>query len=211
MGEPGGRETERVRRVYERFAARYDRSVRFWEWVLGIDEGRRWVCSQAKGTVLEVAIGTGRNLPYYAEGVRITGIDLSPAMLDVARRRASDLGRDVALHVGDASALEFADETFDTVVITLALCTIPDERRAVAQARRVLRPGGYLLLLEHVRSRNPLVRAGQRLVNPLFVRFQADDLLREPADHVRREGLVIERIERSRWGIMERVAARKPA
>jgi len=118
-------EIARVRRVNERFAARYDRSVRFWELVLGLDDGRRWIASQAEGDVLEVGIGTGRKLPYYPKNVRVTGIDLSPAMLEVARRRARDLGGDVTLRVGNAEALDLADDGFDTVVFTLALCSIP--------------------------------------------------------------------------------------
>ena len=74
-------------------------------------------------------------------------------MLDIARRRAGELGRPVELRLGDAQALEFEDATFDTVVCTLSLCTIPDDRAAVAEVRRVLRPGGRFVLLEHVRSR----------------------------------------------------------
>lgn len=132
-------------------------------------------------------------------------------MLDVARGRAQELGREVDLHVGDAQGLEFADARFDTVVATLALCTIPDARRAVAEAKRVLRPGGAFLLLEHVRSRRRPVRAVQRLLDPLFVRLHADHLLREPLDLVTAEGFVVERLERSKWGLVERLAARKPA
>jgi len=160
--------------------------------------------------VLEIAVGTGRNLPHYPEDVRVTGIELSPAMLELARARARELGRDVDLRAGDAQALDFPDERFDTVVCTLSLCTIPDDRAAVGEARRVLRPGSGFLLLEHVRSPVLPVRVGQRLLDPLFVRFEADHLLREPLDHLRAEGFEIERLERSKLGIVERVAARKP-
>lgn len=203
-------EIARVRHVYERFAARYDRSVRFWERVLGLDDGRRWIASQAEGDVLEVGIGTGRNLPYYSKNVRVTGIDLSPAMLEVARRRARDLGRDVTLRVGNAEALDLADDGFDTVVFTLALCSITDDRRALEEARRVLRPGGRLLLLEHVRSPIWLIRDGQRLLEPLSLWLQADHLLRDPLDHLEAIGFTAQGVERSRWGIVEKVAARKP-
>ena len=173
--------------------------------------GREWVCAQATGEVLEIAIGTGRNLPHYAHDVRLTGIEVSPAMLEVARARARDLGRAADLHVGDAQALEFPDESFDTVVCTLALCTIPDDRAAVAEVRRVLRPGGRFLLLEHVRSPLLPVRLGQRLLDPLFLRLEGDHLLREPLEHVEAEGFAIERVERAKLGIVERAAARKPA
>jgi ubiquinone/menaquinone biosynthesis C-methylase UbiE len=96
------------------------------------------------------------------------------------------------------------------VVITLGLCTIPDDRQAVREAHRVLRPGGRLLLLEHVRSPSLPVRSVQRLIDPLMVRFEADHVLRDPLDYLEAEGFTIERSERSRWGIVERVVARKP-
>jgi ubiquinone/menaquinone biosynthesis C-methylase UbiE len=202
-------ETERVRRVQDRIAPSYDRRMGFWERVL-FGGGRERVCSNASGDVLEVAIGTGRNLPYYPADVRLTGVELSDEMLAIARRRAQDLDREVDLRLGDAQALDFPSESFDTVAITCALCTIPDDRQAAAEAWRVLRPGGRLLLLEHVRSPRPLVRAGQRLLEPLTVRFEADHLLREPLDYLAELGFEVQEIERSKLGIVERVVARKP-
>lgn len=200
----------RVRVVYEKLAPRYDRSIRLAERLLRIEEGRRWVCSRAAGEVLEIGVGTGLNLPHYPADVRLTGVDLSPSMLELARHRARDLGREVDLRLGDAEALDFPDGSFDTVLFGLCLCSIPDDRRAVGEASRVLRPGGRVLLLEHVRSPSPIIRAGQRLVAPAFLRFQADHLLREPLENVRAEGFEIERVERWAWGLMERLSARKP-
>jgi ubiquinone/menaquinone biosynthesis C-methylase UbiE len=206
----GGPQTERVLRLYEKEAHKYDRQMRFFEWLL-FGGGREWVCSQAEGEVLEIAVGTGRNLPYYPDGVRLTGVELSPAMLEVAHARARELGREIDLRVGDAQALEFPDERFDSVVCTLSLCTIPDDRAAVAEVRRVLRPGGHFLLLEHVRSPLLPIRTAERLLEPLMLRFEADHLLREPLEHLGAEGFAIERLERAKLGIVERVAARKPA
>jgi ubiquinone/menaquinone biosynthesis C-methylase UbiE len=202
-------ETDRVLLVYEKEAHKYDREMNFFDRLL-FAGGREWVCAQAVGEVLEIGIGTGRNLPHYGDDVRLTGVELSPAMLEIARARAHELGREVDLRVGDAQALEFGDESFDTVVCTLSLCTIPDDRAAVAEMRRVLRPGGRLLLLEHVRSPLLPVRLGQRLLDPLAVRFAADHLLREPLGHLRAEGFEVDRLERSKLGIVERVSARKP-
>jgi ubiquinone/menaquinone biosynthesis C-methylase UbiE len=171
--------------------------------------GREWACSQASGDVLEIAVGTGRNLEHYPTGVRLTGIELSEEMLAIARKRATALGVDADLRPGDAQQLEFPDESFDTVVITFALCTIPNDRAAVREARRVLRPGGKLILLEHVRSPLLPVRAVQRLLEPLSVRFEADHLVREPLDYLAAEGFAIERVTRLKWGIVERVLAPK--
>jgi ubiquinone/menaquinone biosynthesis C-methylase UbiE len=83
-----------------------------------------------------VAIGTGLNLSFYAADVRLTGIEWSPAMLDIARRRARDLNHGADLREGDAQELPFPDASFDTVVCTLALCAIPDDRAAVAEMTR---------------------------------------------------------------------------
>lgn len=201
-------EFPRLRRFWDRGAPAYDRQIRAAERLL-FGRGRAWVCGQAAGRVLEVAVGTGRNFPFYPPGVRLTAVDFSPAMLAVARRRAVDLGLDVQLQEADAGALPFAAAAFDTVVCTLSLCSIPDDRRALAEMARVLRPGGRLLLLDHVRSTAAPVRLVQRLLELLVGRF--DHQLRRPADLLPAAGLVVERAERSRLGVVERLAARKPA
>jgi ubiquinone/menaquinone biosynthesis C-methylase UbiE len=202
-------ETARVRRLYEKEAPRYDRTMGFFERILFRD-ARSWVCDQARGDVLEFAVGTGLNLPYYPPDVRLVGVELTPAMLERAQRRAAELGMGVDLRVGDVTALEFADESFDTVICTFSLCTIPDDRAAVAEAWRVLRPGGLLVLAEHVRRPRAAVRAGQRLLEPLAIRFSNDHLLREPLEHLRAVGFEVERLERYGLGIVERALARRP-
>ena len=201
--------TERVRRHYDRGAESYDRLIAWAERAF-FGDGREWVCSRARGEVLEIAVGTGRNLPFYPADARLTGIELSPKILDIARRRANESGVEADLRVGDAQSLPFPDASFDTVVATLALCTIPDDRRAVSEAARVLRPGGSLFLLEHVRSPLLPVRLLQQVLNPLTVFLEQDHLLREPLRHVEDAGLVVERLERSKLGVVERLAARKP-
>ena len=203
------RETERIRQIMDKLAPGYDRQMAFFEKIL-FGGGREWVCSQAHGEVLEIAIGTGRNLPYYPAGVRLTGIELSPAMLAVAKARANQLGRDVDLRLGDAQALPLPDESFDTVVCTLSLCSIPNVRKAVHEVRRVLRSGGHFLFLEHVRSPVLAVRAVQRVWDVFSVRLEGDHMLREPLDYLRAEGFDVLKLERSKLGIVERGAARKP-
>ena len=162
-------ETKRVREIFDASATQYDKAMAFNEKLL-FGDGRAWACSQARGTVLEIAIGTGLNLPFYPADVEITGIEISPAMLEVARHRAQSLGRQVELVIGDAQALPFADQSFDTIICTIALCSIPDERKAVAEAWRVLRPGGRFVALEHVRSPNIIIRALERMLESYTVR-----------------------------------------
>jgi ubiquinone/menaquinone biosynthesis C-methylase UbiE len=209
VSEQTRRETERVRGVQDKQARGYDRQMKFFDRVL-FGGGREWVCSRAQGRVLEIAVGTGRNLDHHRRDVELTGIELSPEMLAIAKRRAEELGREADLRIGDAQELDFPESSFDTVVCTLALCTIPDDRAAVAEAYRVLRPGGRFLLLEHVRSPVTPVRIVQRMLEPFSIRFEADHLTREPLDHLAAEGFEVVEFERSKWGIVERIAARKP-
>jgi ubiquinone/menaquinone biosynthesis C-methylase UbiE len=159
--------------------------------------------------VLEVAVGTGRNLGFYPGGIRLTGIELSAEMLAIARRQAADLGIPAELHQGDAQALAFPDAAFDTVVCTFALCSIPDDRRAVAEMKRVLRPGGKLLLIDHVPSTTRLWRGVQWLLEQVTARVEGEYLLRRPLELVRAEGFEIEHAERFKAGIVERISARK--
>ena len=201
-------ETERVQEIFDASAAQYDKGIAFAE-KLFLGDGRAWACSQARGQVLEIAMGTGRNLPFYPVDVEITGIEISPAMLEIARQRAQSLGRKVELIAGDVQALPFPDQSFDTVVCTIALCSIPDERRAVAEVWRVLRPGGRFVALEHVRSPNIIIRGIERMLDSYTVRTQGDHLLREPVEAVQAAGFSVEYLKRQKLGIIERLIARK--
>jgi ubiquinone/menaquinone biosynthesis C-methylase UbiE len=200
----------RLQAKWDSYASRYDRDIGFLERVL-YGDGREWVCSQAGGDVLDVAVGSGRNLAFYPPEPRLTGLDFSPAMLELARARAAELGREIDLFEGDAQALPFRDATFDTVVCTLGLCGFPDERAAIAEMHRVLRPGGTLLLLDHVDSPHRLIHFGQRLLEKLTVPMLGDHQTRRPLPLVEQAGFVVRRQERLKAGTVERVAAVKPA
>jgi ubiquinone/menaquinone biosynthesis C-methylase UbiE len=202
------RENERLRRFYDRSAGEYDRWMRFYDSIM-LGDARRRLCSRASGRTLELAIGTGLNLPFYPDGVRLTGVDLSPAMLAVARQRSRKLGIDAQLLVGDAHALDFPDDTFDTVISTLFFSSVPDPRQAAAEVLRVLKPGGRLLLLDHVRSPIMPVRLVERLLDPPLRRFSGCNLMRDPLDYLGEVGFVVDRCDRFRWGIVVEVVARK--
>lgn len=200
--------SERLREVWDRYASRYDRDIGFVE-RLQFGGGRAWVCEQASGEVLEVAVGTGLNFSHYPAGVRLTGIDLSPAMLEIAGVRARELGLDVDLREADAQALPFPEASFDTVVCTLGLCGVPDERATLAEMHRVLRPGGTLLLLDHVGSHHGVLRFGQRLLEKITVRMIGDYQTRRPLPLLAPAGFEVTRSERRKLGMVERVAAVK--
>jgi SAM-dependent methyltransferase len=146
-------------RCYDQFMDRIDRT--------GAAEHRRRLVEEAGGEVLEIGAGTGKNLPLYKAAERVVALDPDPAM----RARAHEAAREARLPVevvdGDAVALSFPDASFDTVVFSLVLCTVPDLGQALAEARRVLRPGGTLRFYEHVRATDPhLARWQDRLERP---------------------------------------------
>lgn len=201
----------RVRQIYDNLAPSYDRSHALVERLVMGDGMRRGLAVELRGDVLEVAIGTGRNLPFYPAGVgRVVGIDLSRGMLAQARRKARELDRPVALAQMDAQRLAFAAASFDTVTVSLALCTVPDPERTLRELARVCRPDGHLVLLEHVRSPVPPLAWLQGLLTPLQVRALGCHLDRTTVETLRRLGFVIE-TERSRFfGVFRLVVARPP-
>jgi ubiquinone/menaquinone biosynthesis C-methylase UbiE len=133
----------------------------------GLDAWRRWLAAGARGRTLDVGCGTGRGLPLYGLDTRVIGLDPAWASLVRARRRAPG----VPLVRGSAEALPFRAGAFDTVVSSLALCSVPDQVRSLAEMRRVLRPDGRLRMLEHVRSTRAWKATFQDRVQPIWTRL----------------------------------------
>jgi SAM-dependent methyltransferase len=137
----------------------------------GLRRARSRVAGGARGDTLEIGIGTGSNLASYPDGAAVRGVDVSAAALVVAAERAERDGRDVALFEGDAAALPFPDGSFDTVVATFVLCSVGDVGGSLREARRVLRPGGTIRLLEHARSGHRVVGLLQERSAPAWARL----------------------------------------
>ena len=175
-----------------------------------LEPSRRWLCWRAVGDVLEVGVGTGANLAFYPRDIRLTGLDASPAMMDAARPKAASLGLAVELVEGDAMALPFADGSFDTVVSTFVLCGVPDEKGVIAEMVRVLRPGGRLLLADHVAASAAPVRVGQHALEAVTRPLLGEHWTRRPRLVVEALGLPVVATRRRTFGALEDVHAHRP-
>jgi len=157
---------------------------------------RRRALAAAQGRVLEIGLGSGLNLPLYPPGVeRVVGVDTSPRLLSMARQLHRKSGPPVALIEASAEALPLADATFDTVVSTWTLCSIPDVRAALGEMRRVLRPSGALVFVEHGRSPDERVTRWQDRLTPAWKHLAGGCHLNRPiVQLIEESGFVVERV-----------------
>ena len=180
---------ETVRKRYDRVAPFYDLEQALGERLFfGRLRHELWARVPEGARVLEVGVGTGINLSYYPRAARVTAIDISERMLKRAKARADRLGVTVELSLMDAQRLTFDDASFDSVVATFVFCSVPDPVAGLREAGRVLRPGGQLLLLEHVRSENPVAGKVMDWLNPLVVRLSGANINRRTVENVRLAG-----------------------
>lgn len=169
------------------------------------EDWRIQIVSQVSGKVLEVGVGTGTNLPYYPQNVELTGIDFSSGMLRYARKKAENLDFVVKLLEMDAQQMDFPDNTFDFVLATCVYCSVPDPVLGLKEMRRVCKPEGKVLLLEHMRSENPLLGAVMDVLNPLTVGLSGVNINRRTLDNIANAGFVIEENERLMGSIVRKL------
>ncbi|ALV63432.1 Phosphatidylethanolamine N-methyltransferase [Thermococcus sp. 2319x1] len=171
---------------------------------------RKRALSLVKGKVLEIGVGTGKNLPYYPEDVEVIGIDFSQEMLKKAEERRKKLGLDnvTLLHM-DAQSLEFEDDTFDTIVSTFVFCTVPDLIKGLKETYRVLKPGGRAVFLEHMKSESRLLNVPLYLMEPFTRTLLGTSMLRETQKNIEKAGFKIERVENLFYDIVRLIVATK--
>lgn len=195
-----------ISKKYDSFARWYD-LVEGVPDLLGVRKLRRSLLRRASGKVLEVAVGTGKNLPYYPRGCRIIAVDLSREMLKVARARAAKLSLDVSFLQADAEVLPFRDKSFDAVVSSLTTCTFPNPVIALREMARVCRTGGKILLLEHGRSDREWLDRWQDLRAERHARQLGCHWNREPLAFVHEAGFNVTRARRTFFGIFHEIEA----
>ena len=179
-----------------------ERSFRKW---------RQLLWSKVAGTqILEIGVGTGKNFPYYPRNVELTAIDLSDRMLARARNKAATQQVKVRLQQMDVQQLQFPDSTFDTIVASFVFCSVPDPARGLEEVVRVCKPGGKVVLLEHVLSSNRTMAWLMNLINPLVVRMGGENINRRTAVTVARSGLLLAAVTNlSRGSVFVLIEARK--
>ncbi len=189
---PDERATAQTRRRYDRLSRYYN----LMEWAAERRAFQAWrqrVWSLVEGReILEVGVGTGKNIPFYPEGARVVAVDLSPGMLRHARTLADHTGAEIDLREMDVQELAFPDNAFDSVVTTFVFCSVPDPVKGFEEIRRVLRPAGTAVFLEHVLSGTPVVRQAMRALSPLVRPMMGANIDRRTRTNIEAAGLTVE-------------------
>jgi ubiquinone/menaquinone biosynthesis C-methylase UbiE len=200
--------TEAAKRRYNRIAPVYDlmeilvERSRYSKW-------RELLWSKVEGKdILEVGVGTGKNFPYYPANAEITAIDFSEKMLNRARQKAEEYNVKVDLQQADVQNMSFEDDTFETVVATFVFCSVPDPVKGLKEIGRVCKPGGKVLLLEHVLSANRILAFLMNLVSPIVVRAMGPNINRKTVENVANSGLKVEKVIDIAAGIFKLLEAR---
>jgi ubiquinone/menaquinone biosynthesis C-methylase UbiE len=164
-----------------------------------------------QGQLLEIGVGTGKNMPHWPAEARIAAVDFSPRMLERAKRRAGKSGQEALLELGDAQNLEFSADSFDLAAMTFVMCSVPDPVLGLREISRVVRPGGHVLLMEHVRSPISWIGRLMDLLNPIVLRILGPNINRKTVENVAAAGLELVKVENlSMGGIFKIIEARVP-
>ena len=202
--------SELVRRRYDRIARIYDAGEALMELRARAWRRAAWAAVADAHDILEVGVGTGKSILFYPPAARVTALDISPRMLERASQRARRAGRSVALDLADAQAMPYAPGSFDAVVSIFVFCSVPDPTQALAEVKRVLRPGGRLIMVEHVLSRRPILRVLLRALDPWTERLWGAHVARETDETVRAAGFASVTVTDLALDVVKRIDAARP-
>lgn len=183
--------TEETRKRYNRISSVYDQM----EWLIEryfFSKWRQLLWDNIRANnVLEIGVGTGKNIPYYPASSKVTAVDLSPGMMEKAKLRAQQLKREIDFHIMDVESLKFPDNTFDAALATFVFCSVPNPVQGMKELGRVVKPGGDIWLLDHVRINKPVIGPLMDILNPIVVRIMGANINRQTVNTVDIAGLRI--------------------
>ena len=195
---------------------RYDRIAPYFEGLEAVMEGlffknwRKRLWAKVEGHhILEVGVGTGKNFDYYPADSRITAIDFSPEMLKQAAHKKARKAVSVELELMDAQSLVFADNSFDTVIGSFVFCSVPLPLKGLKELYRVCKPGGQVILLEHVLSSNPVIAKVMNFINPAIVALVGANINRNTVKNVKSCGFASVRVDDRSSEIIKLIEAKK--
>ena len=195
---------------------RYDRIAPYFEGLEAVMEGlffkqwRKKLWAKVDGYhILEVGIGTGKNFDYYPADAQITAIDFSPEMLRQATHKKDRKTVSVELNLMDVQSLAFADNSFDTVIGSFVFCSVPLPVKGLKELYRVCKPGGQVLLLEHVLSSKPVIAKVMNFINPAIVALVGANINRNTVKNVKACGFALVRVDERSGDIIKLIEARK--
>lgn len=194
---------EKIKKRYNRVSKVYDSMDKMIR-----EDWRRDLLNEASGKVLEAGVGTGANLASYPDSIQsLTGVDFSSEMLKYAKQKASSLTvpYPIELIEADIQELPFPDHTFDTIVSVCVFCSVPDPVQGLKELRRVCKPDGQILMLEHMRSENQVAGLAMDLLNPVTVRMWGANINRETMENIKAAGLSVIGEKRLMGSIMRRL------
>ena len=180
----------------EKIRKRYNRASRFYDILEGPMEMmalREWridLMKELVGNVLEVGVGTGKNIEYYPKDIDITAIDFSEKMLEKAREKADKYNKKVTLLQMDAQDMKFTDNTFDTIFTTCVYCSVPDPIKGLSEMRRVCKPNGKIIMIEHVRSEKKVLGLIMDILKPITVNTYGANINRRTVENIYKSGFV---------------------
>jgi ubiquinone/menaquinone biosynthesis C-methylase UbiE len=189
---------------------RFDRSSFYYDWMdrMVSDSLREKAVAMASGQVLEVGVGTGKNFHFYPAGCEVTAIDFSKGMLAQAKKKVSLAKVPITLLEMDAQDMTFADDSFDTVLATCVFCSVPDPVKGLKEVRRVCKPDGQIILLEHMRSEHPLMGLLMDILNPVSLYVIGSNINRETMQNILAAGIQISTVEDYKGKIVKLIVAK---
>ena len=193
---------QRISSIYDRMEGMMEKRFRPWR-------EKTWQFVYGP-RVLEVGVGTGKNIEFWPRNIRVAAVDLTPGMLEIACQRARWSGRqDDDLFLADIQHLELPSRIFNTVVATFVFCSVPDPIQGLRELGRVVRPGGHILLLEHVRVDRPIIGSLMDMLAPLIAHFNGASINRRTVENVRAAGLRVDQVlDLDKMGMFKLIMAR---